>query len=315
LRRLRPTLVQGWMYHGNLAASLAALCAGLRAPVLWNVRGALDDPAAEPPLTRWVIRAGAALSTHPRAIIYNSAAAAGQHATAGYDSSRCRMIGNGFDLDALAPDPRAGQLLRQRLGLEPQALVVGIAAEVRPMKDHATLLAAIARLDAAEKTVHLVMLGNQADARNDALVRQIASLDLSHRVHLLGPLEDPRPVLKGLDLAVLSSAWGEGFPNAIGEAMAAEVPCVATDTGDCRAIIGDTGRVVPTRDPAALATALAELLSLPQESRRALGRRARLRIAAQFSIASVTAAYRALYVDCLRPSGIAAGIADEAQAA
>ena len=84
LRRLRPALVQGWMYHGNLAASLAALCTGLRAPVLWNVRGALDDPAAEPALTRWVIRAGAALSAHPRAIVYNAAAAARQHAAAGY---------------------------------------------------------------------------------------------------------------------------------------------------------------------------------------------------------------------------------------
>ena len=182
------------------------------------------------------------------------------------------------------------------------------------MKDHGTLLAAMARLGAAAPA-QLVMLGNRADAGNGDLVGQIEASGLAGKVHLLGPLADPRSVIKGLDLAVLSSAWGEGFPNAIGEAMAAGVPCVATDTGDCRSIIGDTGRVVPPRDPAALAAALAEVLALPVEQRLAMGRSARQRIASHFSLAAVVDAYRALYAPCMGSDGITIAMPDKARAA
>lgn len=303
LRRLRPDLVQGWMYHGNLAASLAMplALAGTRRrpPILWNIRGALDAPTAEPRLTRWVIGAGARLSGWPVAIVYNAETAVQQHAALGYATTRARVIGNGFDLAALAPDPAAGPALRRRLGLADARPVIGIAAELRPMKDHANLLAAVARLVASGRELTLVLLGSGTEPANATLGQAIAAHGLARDVVRLGPLADPAPVIKGLDLAVLSSAWGEGFPNFIGEAMAVGVPCVATDSGDCRAIIGDTGRVVPPRDPVALAAALDALLELGTDGRAALGRRARARIAAGHGLPAVVDAYRRLYAECL----------------
>ena len=80
--------------------------------------------------------------------------------------------------------------------------------------------------------------------------------------------------MAALDLASLTSL-AEGFPNVVAEAMASEVPCVVTDVGDARWIVGETGRLVPGRDPAALAAAWSEMLALTANERRETGARAR----------------------------------------
>ncbi len=101
-------------------------------------------------------------------------------------------------------------------------------------------------------------------------------------------------ILAALDIASLSSA-GEGFPNVLGEAMACGVPCVATDVGECGSIIGDAGRTVPRRDPAALAAAWRHLIEAGPDVRRTLGIEARARIEAQFALPSMVARYQTLY--------------------
>lgn len=315
LARLRPALVQGWMYHGNLAASISlALARGLRQErtrpaLVWNIRGALDALECERWLTRQIVRLGARLSDRPDAIVYNAEVAARQHEAIGFHPERRRVIGNGFDTQRFAPDPVARAALRARLGLDPkgESVVIGIAAEWRPMKDHPTLLAAMRRLVDRGLDVHLVLLGRGTAADSPMLVYHVAVNCLGGRVHGFGPTLDVAPVIAGLDVAVLASAWGEGFPNFIGEAMASAVPCVATDSGDCRRVIGEAGRVVPMRNPAALVNALAELVRAPGTERARLGQRGRERILAHYTMAAIAAEYRALYAECLARRG--AGVA------
>ena len=116
-------------------------------------------------------------------------------------------------------------------------------------------------------------------------------------VRLLGPRTDIPAIAAALDVGVLSSAYGEGFPNVVGEAMACGVPCVVTDTGDSAAVVGDSGVVVPPRDPRALAGGVLRLLGLPAAERAALGAVARRRIEEQYSLGAVAARYQTLYRD------------------
>ncbi len=282
--KLRPDLLVGWMYHGNLAASFASRS---RVPVVWNVRHTPDELGAERRLTRILIRLGARFSTRPRAIVYNSLVSARFHAALGYAAGRAMVVPNGVDLGSFRPRPEAGAALRSRLGLGGEALLVGRVGRFHPMKDYSCLLAAAALLAGRLPDLHWVLVGPGVEAENPTLMGEVRRLGLGSRVHLLGPLREVPELLAGLDLFCSSSRFGEGFPNVVAEAMASAVPAVATDVGDSALVVGDEDQVVPPGDPAALAAAIARLAALPVAARRQLGHAARERIRSRFDAAEL----------------------------
>jgi glycosyltransferase involved in cell wall biosynthesis len=293
VRESLPDLLQGWMYHGNLAASLAWWRDGRR--VLWNVRQTVYDLTREKRSTAAVIRVCARLSSRPAAIVYNSRLSASQHEALGFDPARRIVIPNGFDLSRFAPSPSARATLRRRLDVPDEALIVGLVARMHPMKDHATFLRAAAIVGARQPDVHFVLVGRGAFADDPVIGPLLSAPELRGRVHTLGEVADTAEITSGFDVACNSSAWGEAFPNAVGEAMACGVPCVVTDVGESREIVGDTGAVVSPRAPDALAAALLGILQAPAEGRRALGARARQRVADLFALGVVARRYMDLY--------------------
>jgi glycosyltransferase involved in cell wall biosynthesis len=205
------------------------------------------------------------------------------------------LIPNGFDPVAFRPDPDARTALRAELRLSTDAPLIGVVARYDRQKDHQTFVAAAARLHARLPNVHFVLCGNGVDQANVELMGWINAAGLSHVCHLLGERNDVARVTAALDLATLSSAYGEGFPNVLGEAMACEVPCVATDVGDSAHVVGDAGRIVPAGDADALARAWGDLLTAGKDELKTLGQRARRRILENFSISRVTHSYEAAY--------------------
>lgn len=301
----RPDVVQGWLLHGNMAATVAAALARLDVPVLWNVRWTLYDLESESLRSRAMLRLSAALSRMPARILYNSGLAAQQHEAIGYRAAGRVVIPNGFDLAHFHPDRGARLELRRELALPADAILVGMLARYHPMKDHANSLRAAALMAEQGVDAHFVYAGREVDPRNSTLVSLAAELGISHRVHLLGERRDTAAVLAGLDLYWMSS-WArgvaEGFPNVVGEAMACGVPCVVTDVGDARVVVGETGEVVPPRDSRALAAAAVRMLRRPPAERAAVGAAARERIARDFDIELVARQYHALYM-ALRRDG------------
>jgi glycosyltransferase involved in cell wall biosynthesis len=292
--RYHPDLIQGWMYHGNLAASVAGWFCRNAPPVVWNVRQSLYDLKYERTLTSWVIRANAGLSARADAIIYNSRTSARQHEEFEFDASRTRIIPNGFDTDVFRPDEYSRSDIRRELGVTDDGILIGLIGRYHPMKDHQNFLNAAALLGKDFPDVRFLLAGSKVDACNSTLCAMIDALGLGGRVFLLGERKDIPQLNAALDIAS-SASWAEAFPNVVGEAMSCGVSCVVTDVGDSAWIVGDTGRVVVARDPGALAAAWRDLLALGHDGRQALGARARQRVIDYFSLGAVVQQYVDLY--------------------
>lgn len=295
-RALAPDVIQGWMYHGNLAGALLGRFAPGKPRLIWNIRHTVDDIGREKPMTRRVIRLGGLLKRAPYRIIFNSGISLDQHAGLGYPRDKGLMIPNGFDLSRFRPSLEAGTRLREELGLSPGTLLIGVAARRHPMKGHEEFLKAANLLMASKLDIRFVLAGRGVTS-DDPRLRDLASVpNLEGAVHLLGQREDMPSFFAALDLLCVPSIFGEGFPNVLGEAMACGVPCVATDVGESREIVADTGRVVKPGDPAALAEAMGELLVMTEEARSDLGKRCRARILENYSLEKIVERYAQLYL-------------------
>jgi glycosyltransferase involved in cell wall biosynthesis len=295
LRRLAPDVVQTWMYHADLIGGLAARWA--RVPrVLWNIRQSNLDPHAIKPATQRVIRAATLLSRSvPEHILCCSERARDLHIALGYPADRLEVIPNGFDLQTFRPDPQARAALRAELGIADTAIVIGLVARFDPQKDHRGFLRAAALLAAQYPQCEFLLCGTEITWDNLTLANLIQAADLARRHHLLGPRHDMPTLYAALDIHVCASAYGEGFPNAVGEAMACGVPCVVTDVGDSALLVGETGRVVPPRDPAAMTAALSELVQWDPANRQSLGAAARQRIVEHYALEIIAARYARCY--------------------
>jgi len=301
-RRHQPDIVQGWMYHGNIAATAAVSVSSGTPPLIWNVRHSLHDIGREKLSTQAVIGLGAKLSRRPHAIIYNSSAAVGQHIERGYDPSKAVVIANGFDHHRFRPDD-TDRTVRQRLcalcGISPTSIVVALVARRHPMKDHETAIKAAGLARQMGHDVHLILAGDGTDRLPARLLRTCEQWLPANRLSLLGDRRDVAEWLPGCDIVLLSSAWGEGFPNILGEAMASGVACVTTNVGDSSTIIGDSGICVPIGDSTAMATAIAELSAMGPEGRRHIGARGPARVEAEYSLPVIAARYVDLYRNAL----------------
>jgi glycosyltransferase involved in cell wall biosynthesis len=193
------------------------------------------------------------------------------------------------------PHPPPGPDLRALIGAPAEAPILGTVAALAPHKNHADLLVAAAEVLSRRPEVRFVWLG-EGECRA-TLLRRRAELQLDSAVHLLGFRADVHALMRQFTVFVLSS-FLEGLCTSLLDAQALGVPVVATAVGGVPEIVEDgrTGRLVPSRDPHALATALLEALA-DAESRQGWAERARESVR-RFHIARTVeqtlAAYRAV---------------------
>ncbi|RVI88862.1 glycosyltransferase [Sinorhizobium medicae] len=279
IRKERPDVILCWMYHAMVAGSLAAGLARHGAPVFWNVRQSLDDPASLTRSSRIAIAAAKLLSRRPTGIIYNSARALDLHRAYGYANQNTVVIPNGFELPELAaPEPRAARR-------------IGIVGRFHPQKDHGTFFKAAAQVLKTHPQAVFSAAGNGLVCDNPQVMELIAKADLpAHAVDLRGEVSDMPAFYRSIDLLVLSSRT-EGFPNVIAEAMSYGKPIVTTDVGDAAVVAGRAGIAVPPRNPQALAEAMRAFLDLPEAEYARYARTARERIENEYALAAVSAKY------------------------
>ncbi len=296
--RIRPDVIQTWMYHANLAGGLAARLARVW-PVVWGIHCTTFDPQVNR-MTAWTNRICARLSRWlPARVVCCAKSGRRIHIAQGYDPARTLVIPNGIDLGTFQPDPAARDGVRQELGLSQGTPLIGLVARFDAPKDHHNFVEAAGRLRACFPGVHFLLCGQAITWQNKKLVQWINQTGARDHFHLLGLREDVPRLTAALDIACSASSFGEAFPLVIGEAMACAVPCVVTDVGDSACIVGDTGRVVPPKNPESLARAWLDLLQMHPDARQALGSRARQRIESNFSLQKAAQAYTSLYESLL----------------
>lgn len=298
VRRFRPDVVHTWMGHANLLAALALI--GVRQPgLVWSIhRSSLDAMKLSLP-TSAVEKLAAMLSRRPDAVVSTSEETIPALVREGYDPAKIVHIANAVDTDRFRPDASAREKLRRELGVSADTPLIGLVARYDPQKDHATFARAGRRILEARADVHLVLAGRGVDDSNTELLQSIGGSGTGARVHLLGERMDTEVITPALDVACLSSSYGETTPLALLEAMASGVPCVVTDVGDCRRIVGAHGRVVPPGEPMALAEACLEVLALPRDRLDLLRTGAREHVIAGYGVERCASAYVDLYEEVL----------------
>lgn len=292
--RLRPAILHGSLTTGNLMA-LAARRTAPGAKLVWGWRASALDYAHYGAWTRWAEALERRLSARPDLIIANAEAGKRDQRARGAVARNIAVVPNGIDVARFKPDPEARQAVRTEWALEPEHLAIGLLARFDPMKGHDVFLKAAARAATARPDLRFVAIGSGAPEALRDLQARAAALGIADKVVWAGQRLDAERALAALDLCTSTSRFGEGFSNALAEAMASGLPCVATDVGDSATILGDRGRIVPPGDAEALAEgwlALLDRLAAEGEGLRAANRQ---RIVDNFSLEAMVTKTEALY--------------------
>ena len=281
IRRIRPTVVHARNWGAWPDTAAARLLARRKLPLILSFHGL--GKAGYMPLRRrlasWVL---ARMATSLLAVSNQSKEL--MVAKWGWPCHKVDVIPNGVDTDRFAP------AAKDRNG---QRVIVGTVGNLRPVKNHALLVQACG--DLVRRGVDLeVRIAGEGDERAN-LVSLAASLGLENRLQLAGRVEDVPGFLRNLDVFVLSSD-SEQHPNALNEAMACGLACVATRVGCVDELLceGRCGKIVSPGDRAQMAAAIGGLISSPS-LKKEVGAVARRRACEGYSLQTMLNAYDRLY--------------------
>ncbi|MGD9637490.1 MAG: glycosyltransferase [Alphaproteobacteria bacterium] len=292
LKKEKPDILQTWLYHADFLGLIVGKLCGIK-HILWNIRCSNMDMSKYSLISKIILKALVFLSHYPEAIIFNSYSGKAFHQKIGYKNSNWIYFPNGFDMAKYQTREKAQAKLKTDLKLADDAFIIGHIARFDPMKDHFSFVKACEIVSQQLPNAVFVLIGKGVDNDNLDLKNEIENSKLSNKTFLLGECLDLSLIYGAFDVLCLSSIFGEGFPNVLGEAMACGVPCVTTDVGDAKEIVKDTGITVPIKDPVKMAEAIMQL------SDKALnadfGSKAVLRIKNEYSLVKCIDNYNKYY--------------------
>jgi len=294
LKRFKPNIFHGWMYHGNILLSfISLLYPNVR--VIWGIRHSLYDINKEKTLTKIVIYLSKFFSKKCTNIVFNSSVSMEQHIKYGFYEDNCSVIHNGFDVENFSRNSitkKQSNNLKTQLKIPKNTNIIGFVARFHPMKGHKNFIQAAYQIIKKKEDVCFILVGSEVTNKKlyDLIPEKIRSF-----FYLLGERSDIAELNSIFDISVSYSSWGEGFSNSICESMLMEVPCIATNVGESELILKDCGVVIEPGNDELLVSSVINLLSKPQKEREEIGRLERSKIIDNFSIELICTQYESLY--------------------
>ncbi len=288
LSRYSFEIVYGFLSTGNLLALISKMTRPNQRPsVFWGIRDSNTDYNVYDPLLKTAHTLENLFSRFADKIITNSEAGQSFCLERGFPEKKLLTIHNGIDTEHYKSSKAHKYKIRASLGIGDDSILVGIVARIHPKKDLATFVKAAKLLSKKVDNLYFLCIGGNSPRYKDyadGLKLLCRNEGIDEIVQWLGDRDDINKLLSGIDIFSLTSSYGEGFPNVIAEAMACNTPCVVTNCGDSKIIVGDIGKIVPVRDPKALFQAWLALIALTKEERERLGAMSRARITSLFSV-------------------------------
>jgi glycosyltransferase involved in cell wall biosynthesis len=280
LKDIQPDVLHGYLGESNLLTIfLKPLFPSTK--MIWGIRESNTDPNIYGWLGHRLFQLECILSPFADLIVVNSHAGKTYHLTHGFPPDKMVVIPNGLDTERFQPDSEARAKVRAEWETSENTILIGLVGRLDPMKDHRNFLRAAALMCEERQDVRFVCVGTGPENYARELHELASELNITEQIIWAGARPDMPAVYNALDIATSASAYGEGFANVIGEAMACGVPCVVTDVGDSKFIVGDAGVVVAPSNSQALFTAWLEILQMNKEK---LSRMAKTRIHENFQI-------------------------------
>ncbi|EOX3829455.1 glycosyltransferase family 4 protein [Vibrio alginolyticus] len=301
LKRLKPQVVQTWMYHSDLIGGLCAKYIGVD-KVIWSIRSTDIDKGGSK-ITVLIRKVLSQLSyLIPKKIVCAANKSKNIHIQVGYDKSKMIVIPNGFTKEKFEPNLERCESIKSQLGFQGEIIISSIGRH-HPIKNHKLFIDSCNLLSEnnKDKRFLFVMVGRGVNYSNEELKYLIENTNTPEKFILLDERDDVREILNISDIYCLHSL-SEGFPNVLGEAMCLGKICVSTDVGDARDIlISDELLVDLSDDDSALsyANALSRAVKV-MSSRTTVDKISKMSIQRMeecFSIQSIVKRYEKLYSD------------------
>ncbi len=282
----KPDVIYSFMSSASLV-SLLARFARWPIGIVWGIRSSNMRLASYGRLPVLLRRLECRLSIFADLVISNSSAGRRQATADRFRNSKIIVVPNGINSEEFNKRKLLREKTRNSLKIPLDVSVIGTVARHDPMKGLEIFLESAKMHHKSIPSTHFLIIGSGPENYTESLKLYASSLGLQNRVIWMRKNENIAPYYNAMDIFSLTSIYGEGFSNAIAEAMLCELPCVVTDVGDSKEIVCGNGIVIPPGSPSSVAAAWTSLLDRPTLELRRLGIQSRKHIAANYSVQSM----------------------------
>lgn len=288
--KFKPLIVHTWLYHANLIGGVLAKIAGVK-KIFWSIH---HDFEYSNLLGMFEMKILSILSYYiPNKIVYCSKSSKINHIKNGFNPINSLLIENGVSLKTFYPNNKLRNDLRNKYKITDDCLFLSNVARYHPIKDHNNLFKSLQILDEIGINFKCMLIGKDISYLNKILKYQIYSLGLERKIIIYGQSSQIEKLMNAFDINILASKK-ESFPLTLLESMACGVPCISTNVGDAKYIIGKAGWLVNAGEPKAIANCIMKIIK-DKKTLRKKSIMARKRVENKFCIENMKFKYNKIY--------------------